>query len=246
MQKETQTVTHKYNGFLISDESLNITNKEKEIKKTKDIKHKIIYIHLNKELVPNVKLKWEHELEIHIDWERVWDLCNSPLPTKLKQFQWKSVHNIVYTEVRLQIGNLSNAKCNLCKLENEDQIHMFLTCRKIQTIVEKINIFFKNITNTDCQLLTKTNVILGIQYTENEMETNLGNFILLTYKWVIWKARNDTKYNNNTYSDNITYTNIMYALKENINLYENFKPQKTYMDTDIVDVTKREIDISLE
>ena len=123
---------------------------------------------------------------------------------------------------------------------------MFLTCRKIQTIVEKINIFFKNITNTDCQLLTKTNVILGIQYTENEMETNLGNFILLTYKWVIWKARNDTKYNNNTYSDNITYTNIMYALKENINLYENFKPQKTYMDTDIVDVTKREIDISLE
>ena len=30
------------------------------------------------------------------------------------------------------------------------------------------------------------------------MDTNLWNFILLTYKWVIWKARNDTKYNNKT------------------------------------------------
>ena len=35
------------------------------------------------------------------------------------------------------------------------------------------------------------------------METNLEHFILLTYKWVIWKARNDTKYNNKTYSDYI-------------------------------------------
>ena len=30
------------------------------------MKHESIYNHLNKELVPNAKLKWENELEIHL------------------------------------------------------------------------------------------------------------------------------------------------------------------------------------
>ena len=49
------------------NESLQIINNQKPIIKTKDIKHKMIYTHFNKHLVPNVKLKWDTELEGNID-----------------------------------------------------------------------------------------------------------------------------------------------------------------------------------
>ena len=58
----------------------------------------------------------------NIDWTK---LKKIKVTHKEKEFQWKCLHNINYTE---QI-NLSNVKCHLCKIKHNDQM---------------IKLFFKN------------------------------------------------------------------------------------------------------
>jgi hypothetical protein len=42
-----------------------------------------------------------------------------PLVTnKFKEFQWKCLHNINYTEHRLKKMNLSNGRCHLCQIRD--------------------------------------------------------------------------------------------------------------------------------
>ena len=70
---------------------------------------KMIYIHFNKHLVPNVKLKWDSDLEGNIDCGKVSDICNTPLPDKIKQFRWKSVHD----RITFLMENVICAKQNM-------------------------------------------------------------------------------------------------------------------------------------
>ena len=67
----------------INNKSLQIIYNNKIITKTKDIKHKMIYEQFNKQLVPNVNLKWENELKGDIDWEKVWNIYYAPLQSKI-------------------------------------------------------------------------------------------------------------------------------------------------------------------
>ena len=56
-------------------------------------------------------------VEEDINWEQVWSkLKQIHVSNKIKEFQWKCIHNIIYTEYRLQIMNISNGKCNLAVL----------------------------------------------------------------------------------------------------------------------------------
>ena len=48
---------------------------------------KIIYAHFNKQFVPNVKLKWENELEGYIDWEKLQNTCYMYAPSVITQCQ---------------------------------------------------------------------------------------------------------------------------------------------------------------
>ena len=41
------------------------------------------------------------------------------MSNKIKEFQWKCIHNIIYTENRRKEMNMSNGKCHLCQVEKD-------------------------------------------------------------------------------------------------------------------------------
>jgi hypothetical protein len=49
---------------------------------------------------------------------------------KIKKCQWKCIHNIIYAENRLQKMNMSNGKCHLCQVDNNNETlqHLFFQC----------------------------------------------------------------------------------------------------------------------
>ena len=61
---------------------------------------------------------------------------NCKLDTKLKEFQYKFVHDILVNNYWLHKWNIrSNDICDLCNKEKEDILHMFWRCDKINNFV---------------------------------------------------------------------------------------------------------------
>jgi hypothetical protein len=46
---------------------------------------------------------------------------------KIKELQWKCIHNIIYMENRSKKKNMSNGKCHLCQVYNNNDTlqHLF-------------------------------------------------------------------------------------------------------------------------
>ena len=40
------------------------------------------------------------------------------ISNKIKEFQWKCIHNIIYIKSKLRKMSLSNGRCHLCKESN--------------------------------------------------------------------------------------------------------------------------------
>jgi hypothetical protein len=81
-------------------------------------------------------------------------------------------------------------------------------------------------------VLVEENVIIGMHEGEITAEQLLVNLIICISKWVIWKTRNDIKYNKGIYSEIIVTTNelrsiiqMMIKNSEGRNLYDIMKLQ---------------------
>jgi len=96
--------------------------------------HKI----LNKKIKPICQIKWEALYGEDINWEQVWSkLKQVHVSNKIKEFQWKCIHNIIYTENRLQKMNMSNGKCQVYS-NNETLQHLFFQCSSAKIIVKEM------------------------------------------------------------------------------------------------------------
>jgi hypothetical protein len=70
--------------------------------KPKDLKLKCIQKILNPQVLPKAKIKWENEYDNDINWGQILgNLKKTYLKNKISEFQWKSIHNILYTECKL-------------------------------------------------------------------------------------------------------------------------------------------------
>ena len=113
----------------ISNE-LQFATKSNKIIEPKNVTMKMIQNILNKKMTPKCQIKWE---EIYggndnINWDVIWNnLRILDINKSVKEFQWKCLHNIVYTESRLKKMNLSDGKCHFCRsrINLETLPHMF-------------------------------------------------------------------------------------------------------------------------
>ena len=133
------------------------------------------------------KLVWHSSLEI-------------PCSNKERQFQWKIIHNAIFTEHKLQLMNFSNGLCHFCRNETEDVRHLFALCSVSREVLEllqnKINsiiirYFACNVT------LEPHDMIIGYLH-ENKIVKTFVNFILHITKWELWKIR----YENQRFTEN--------------------------------------------
>ena len=121
-------------------------------------------------------------------------LWQGELKNKISEFQWKSIHNIIYTECRLNRMGLSQVQgcCYFCKhhLEVETQQHLFYNCKIIIPVIQYIQTSF---IEEDDVTFDQQSMILGYDKgTENGVI--LGNILIYVAKWTIWKQRNKIKY----------------------------------------------------
>ena len=136
--------------------------------------HKI----LNKKIKPICQIKWEALYGEDVNWEQVWSkLKQVHVWNKIKQCQWKCIHNIIYTESRLQKMNMSNGKCHLCQVNNNNQTlqHLFFqwirpdhlySIWKIIHILSKYMINIYNTTNWQIYIesIQKVSLVLLLIY----------------------------------------------------------------------------------
>ena len=166
-----------------------------------DLKCKLIINHLNSSTNSSklkVESKWENSLKLNtiINWTAVWSIIKYSLASnKAKQLQWKFLHNVIFTEVRLQFMGKSNGICNMCKSDNETLVHLFFQCPEIH----RINTTLKSILEYCIQLqipqqnvsISESDLFLGLW--RNKTLFQVENAILFEFKWGIWKIRNDYK-----------------------------------------------------
>jgi hypothetical protein len=98
------------------DSNLNIRNHNNKIIVPKELKLKNIQKEIRKPITPKCQLKWDTFYEKKFNWISFWYILNKiKCKQSIIQFQWKCLHNIVYSEYRLQKMGKSNGQCHFCK-----------------------------------------------------------------------------------------------------------------------------------
>jgi hypothetical protein len=94
--------------------NLKLTDIRGKIINTKDVKIKTIQNILNKKSLPKCQDKWNNVYNEEFHWPNIWiNLKRLAISIKIKEFQWKCTHDIIYSESRLRKMNLSNGRCHL-------------------------------------------------------------------------------------------------------------------------------------
>jgi hypothetical protein len=117
------------------------------------------------------------------------------------------------------------------KNEIESIMHLFYRCHQIKQVSDELKHIFNIILEKNI-VLVEENVMIGMHEGEITAELLLVNLIICISKWVIWKTRNDIKYNKGIYSEIIVTTNelrsiiqMMIKNSEVPNLYDIMKLQ---------------------
>ena len=170
-----------------------LLNEEKLDAKT--ITAKIIRNYINNHLytTPCSTRFWLNKFNYNVT-EAVWVLAwNTTKEVRLRELQWKLLHNIYPTNILLlKMGLANNNKCSLCRLEIDYIEHFFFTCPVIKYMWVFVEGLFRQHFKINV-LLNEQNVLFGI--TEKEAngliksDLKTVNHILLIAKMCISKYR---------------------------------------------------------
>ena len=128
--------------------NLKLTDIRGKIINTKDVKIKIIQELLNKNHYQNVKINQNNVYNETFHWPKILiNLKRLDISNKIKEFQWKCIQNIIYTESRLRKKKVSNGRCYLCKDSNiqEDLQHLSLKCNIVNRFISNITILLNTL-----------------------------------------------------------------------------------------------------
>lgn len=142
--------------------------------------------------------------------------------TKLRSFQFKINHNIIFTNEKLhRVGIKDNPNCSFCNNHIETLPHLFVECEKIRDIWE-------NITNDllppfGISNLTTENILLGIIL--KEKQNHIINHIILEAKYYIYVCKLEGSVP--------SYTRLINRLKITENIEEHIAYKRDRMTTHI-------------
>ena len=110
---------------------------------------------------------------------------NTTIYTKLRSFQFKVIHNILYTNEKLhKIGYSDTALCTFCKKETETLLHLFVQCESISPLWKKIT---DNLLQPyGIETLSNKDILLGILV---EKQNNVINHIIMEAKYYIYASK---------------------------------------------------------
>lgn len=180
---------------------------------------KLVQSILNAPNIPKCQLKWESCYNKNLPWETIWGMLKQiDIDNKVKEFQWKCVHRIIYTEHRLKLMNKSNGKCHYCHENDifETQQHLFYDCKIIKRLLKEIKHLLVLLNLISENEFSEEIMIFGFQ--RNIKEDFLLNTIIFYSKWTIWKLRNTIKFDRIQLNFQLLYIFWRKSLKNELNL----------------------------
>ena len=106
--------------------------------------------------------------------------------TKLRSFQFKVNHNIIFTNDRLyKIGYVSSDLCTFCNDYSETLCHLFVECNKIKELWSQVTQTL--LSPFGIEQLSEKDILLGIICRENQ--NNVINHILIEVKYYIYMCK---------------------------------------------------------
>jgi hypothetical protein len=186
----------KYSKLKIGDNLCLVSAQTNKIIPYSKLPNGTIAYHLQNNLStlrPKCEAYWNTRVQIQLPWNIIWkELHSSLCSNKVKQFQWKCLHRIVFTEQKLKLIRLSNGICTLCGECEESLFHLFAECTYAQHVWKTLSHRTRNIINK--LDLSDTNVITFGSYGADNLINKVTNLIVFTAKWHIWKAKTSNKY----------------------------------------------------
>ena len=137
--------------------------------------------------IPTAQKKYNEAFSTHtfqLDWEKIYLLpFKTTLDTKLREFQYKILNRILYTNKMLfKFKKIDSPLCDFCEKELETIEHLFFYCTKVCTFWGDLKAVLNSL-NISVRFDIK-NVLLGILDTDDI--SILVNYILLESKYFIY------------------------------------------------------------
>jgi len=172
----------------------------------------------NKYVVPTSQKYYENLFGPNLKWEKIYTLPRTlTMDSYIQVFQYKILHNALFLNERLVHCNYANTPlCSLCNEANESLRHLFCECEITQNLWQEITTYFSPCIALDP--LTPQSALVGL-FTENTYDYLLKNYIILLFKYCIYKYRNKTL---NQYII-INYIKTNYRIEKNLNSFNKSK-----------------------
>ena len=137
----------------------------------------------------------EHIFKIEIVkfiWKEIYFLIwNTTLDTKVRMFQYKILHNILYlNKILFKFGKVISPRCSICKLHEETIMHLFHECLILKRIWYQLKSTLSN--NINFPIRTPQSAIFGFWVLDTNKHLIL-NYLLLIFKKYNYDARNYVK-----------------------------------------------------
>ena len=137
-----------------------------------------------KQTTPTAKDREKLSAKYHrltIDWKRVYLLSfRTILETKLKEFQFKILNRIVFTNEKLFRFDMAESdKCAFCQTEVDSIEHLFFSC-KISSFFWKHALSWLRDNNIIVESLKEEDIIFG--------KFDVGNDFLLESHFIAWEV----------------------------------------------------------
>ena len=111
---------------------------------------------------------------------------HTTLLNKLREFQYKLLHGVIYTKVQLiKFGFVEDNVCSFCKTEVETYTHVFLDCDIVKALWKEV------ITNYDLMEIRNMDwkdIFVGLSGTS--IRIKFINSLIIMLKHIIYKSRN--------------------------------------------------------
>ena len=126
-----------------------------------------------------------------LDWERIFSLpFKITLNTKLREFQYKVLHRICYTNIMLfKFGLAVSPLCYFCNKELETLEHFFFYCSKVSTFWNELNILLKSQKLISKNFHIQDHILFGLFSADNVDDNILVNYTILESKYLIFRSK---------------------------------------------------------
>ena len=129
--------------------------------------------------------------------------------TKLKNFQFKFIHRIIYTNTMLfKMSKVDSPMCYFCSEKQETLLHMFIECDVVKKIWEKARQYvYRNINNN--LKISKESICFGFDKSQRE-----ATCFIIIIKWYIFRCKIKEQY--------LNFNHL-------IHIYKNYKDTLHYL-----------------